>query len=177
MEQTNLDIYGNKPIPWSRAAELLNALAGEIGHPSSTWFLSTVRPDGRPHAAGVGALWVDDTLYFTSGPRTRKSRDVAKNRNVVLSVSLKGLDLVVEGTAARVTDATTLERLAKAYIAQGWPARVSDGAFTAEFSAPSAGRPPWYLYAVTPVTAFGVATEEPHGATRWRFAPEKAGRS
>jgi general stress protein 26 len=177
MEQKNLDIYGNKPIPWSRAAELLSALANEIGHPSSTWFLSTASPGGRPHAAGVGALWVDDTLYFVSGPRTRKSRDVAKNRNVVLSVSLKGLDLVVEGTAVRVTDNATLERLAKAYAAQGWPARVSDGAFTAEFSAPSAGRPPWYLYAVTPVTAFGVATEEPHGATRWRFAPEKAGRS
>ena len=177
MEQKNLDIYGSAPIPWSRARELLEAARNGTGHGSSTWFLGTVRPDGRPHSAGVGALWVDDTLYFVSGPRTRKSRDVAKNRNVVLSVALKGLDLIFEGTAARVTDAARLERLTKMYAAQGWPARVSDDALTAEYSAPSAGRPPWYLYAVTPVSAFAVATEEPWGATRWRFTRARAGRS
>ncbi|WP_425456974.1 pyridoxamine 5'-phosphate oxidase family protein [Actinomadura hallensis] len=38
-----------------------------------------MRPDGRPHAAGVGALWYDGDLYFTSGPGTRKSRDLAAN--------------------------------------------------------------------------------------------------
>jgi hypothetical protein len=28
---------------------------------------------------------------------------------------------------------------------------------------------PWDLYAVIPTAAVGVATKEPHGATRWRF--------
>jgi hypothetical protein len=37
------------------------------------------------------------------------------------------------------------------------------------YSAPSAGPPPWDLYEFTPTTAFGVATAEPHGATRWHF--------
>jgi hypothetical protein len=46
---------------------------------------------------------------------------------------------------------------------------VSDGALTAGYSAPSAGPPPWFLYVVTPLTAFGVATAPPHGATRWQF--------
>jgi hypothetical protein len=46
---------------------------------------------------------------------------------------------------------------------------VKDGAFTAEFSAPSAGPPPWALYVLTPSVAFGVATAEPWGATRWRL--------
>jgi hypothetical protein len=27
----------------------------------------------------------------------------------------------------------------------------------------------WHLYRFTFHTAFGVAAEEPHGATRWRF--------
>jgi hypothetical protein len=178
IDTMNLDIYGHAPLPWSRASGLLEAAHDEVDHGSSSaadpraighWFLQTVGPDGRPHSAGVGALWVDKTLYFTSGPRTRKSRHIAKNKNVALSIALKGLDLVIEGTATRVTDAATLERLAKAYAAQGWPAQASGGALTAEFSAPSAGRAPWYLYTVTPITAFGVATEEPHGATRWRF--------
>ena len=55
------------------------------------------------------------------------------------------------------------------YNEQGWEPSVKDGAFTAAYSAPSAGPPPWDLYAMTPVTMFGVATAEPYGATRWRF--------
>jgi hypothetical protein len=46
---------------------------------------------------------------------------------------------------------------------------VSGDAFTAPYSAPSAGPPPWFLYEVVPITAFGVATTEPGGAMRWRF--------
>ncbi|HTJ61197.1 MAG TPA: pyridoxamine 5'-phosphate oxidase family protein [Candidatus Saccharimonadales bacterium] len=170
MKTKNLDIYGSPPLPWSRARDLLDAMRNETGHGSS-WFLSTVRPDGRPHAAGVGVFWDDEKLWFTSGPRTRKSRDIVENANVVLSVGLSGLDLVIEGNATRVTDPAALERLAAIARGQGWPARVTEGGLTAEYSAPSAGRPPWYLYVVTPVTAFGVATAEPNGATRWRFGP------
>jgi pyridoxine/pyridoxamine 5'-phosphate oxidase len=135
-----------------------------------TWFLSTMDPDGRPHAAGVGVFWDGEKLWFTTGPNTRKGRDIATDPNVVLSAGLKGLDLVVEGRAERVTDAAALERFAKMARDQGWPAQVQGDALTAAYSAPSAGRPPWYVYSVRPVTAVGVATAEPHGATRWRFS-------
>ena len=74
------------------------------------------------------------------------------------------------GEATRVTDGPTLERLAALYRAQGWPAEVEGDAFTAPYSAPSAGPPPWHLYRFAFHTAFAVAGEEPHGATRWRFA-------
>jgi pyridoxine/pyridoxamine 5'-phosphate oxidase len=167
MEEKNLDIYGDPTIPWSRAVQQLEA-APDPEVPRTTW-LSTVRPDGRPHAAGIGALWVDGKFYFTSGPATRKARNLAANPNCTLSMSLPGLDLVVEGRAVKVTDQATIERLAERYAAQGWPAKATDGALTAEFSAPSAGPPPWYLYVLTPVTAFGVASAKPFGATRWRF--------
>jgi hypothetical protein len=82
---------------------------------------------------------------------------------------LPDIDLVVEGTARKVTDDPTLQRLAERYDAQGWPATVKDGSLTAPFSAPSAGPAPWDLYEFTPKTAFGVATDKPYGATRWRF--------
>lgn len=170
MQTKNLDRYGSDPIPWSRALDQLPAKdeTGGDAAPRTTW-LSTVRPDGKPHTTGVGALWVDDRFFFTSGRRTRKSRNLARNPNCVISVALPDLDLVVEGTATRVTDEATLERLAKAYADQGWPASVKDGALTAEYSAPSAGPPPWDPYEMIPETAFGVATKEPFGATRWRF--------
>lgn len=163
MEEKNLDIYGSKPIPWSRALEQLDAGA------DGTFWLATTRPDGRPHVAAVGALWAEGKVYVVSGPGTRKSRNLAKNPSCVVSVALKGLDVVIEGTAVRVTDEATLKRLAERYAAQGWPATVRDRAFTHEYSAPSAGPPPWYLYAITPTKAIGVATAEPFGATRWRF--------
>jgi hypothetical protein len=164
LEQTNLDIYGHELIPWARALAQLDA-----GTATRSW-LATTRPDGRPHLAGVGALWLEGRLYFTSGAATRKSRNLAVNPHCTVALSLPDLDLVLEGMATRVTDAATLERLAERYAAQGWPATASDGALTAPYSAPSAGPPPWDANALTLMTAVAVATAEPFGATRWRFA-------
>lgn len=164
-DQKNLaDLYGLDPIPWSRALEAL-----ESTEPTQTSFIATTRPDGRPHLAGVGALWDGGKVYIVSGAGTRKSRNLARNANCAISMALKGIDLVFEGWAERVTDDETLQRIAKRYGDQGWPAVVKDGAFTYDYSAPSAGPPPWDLYAVTPTTIFGVLSDEPGGATRWRF--------
>ena len=166
METTNLDIYGNPPIPWSRAKKQLELPTDE----NTTHFLATVRPDGRPHIAGVGALWADDRFYIVSGPNTRKSRNLAERPDCVISVKLDDLDLVVEGTARRVTDGPTLERIAKLYNDDGgWPVRSTATPSPRPTAHPSAGPPPWYLYEFTPTKAFGVAFAEPHGATRWEF--------
>jgi hypothetical protein len=166
MDTKNLaDLYHLEPIPWSRALRAL-----ESGDSlARTDFLATTRPDGRPHIAGVGAMWDDGKVYFVSGPGTRKSRNLAENPSCAVSMSLEGIDLVFEGEAERVTDDGTLRRLAARYAEGGWPATVEDGAFTHEYSAPSAGPPPWYLYALTPATVYGVMSEAPGGATRWRF--------
>jgi hypothetical protein len=166
MKEKNLDIYGDPPIPWSRALDQLNAW--ESG-PGKSTFLSTTRPDGAPHVAGIGAFWVDDRFYFTSGPQTQKSRNLAANPRCAIALTLPDMDLVVEGTARRVTDDDTLHRVAKIANDGGWPASVKDGSLTADFSAPSAGPPPWDLYVMEPTVAFGVAYKEPYGAMRWRF--------
>lgn len=166
IEATNLDIYGNAPLPWSRLHDILAGAAPAV---DTSYFLSTVRPDGRPHTAAVGALWHDGDVYIVSGPETRKSRNLETNPFCTIAVRLPGIDLVLEGEARRVTDRSRLEVVAERYRAAGWPAQVEGDAFTAPYSAPSAGPPPWYLYRFTVQTAFGVATEEPYGATRWRF--------
>jgi hypothetical protein len=163
IEVTNLDRYGSSELPWSRARDLL------ANQPLNAVFLGTSRPDGRPHAARVGALWYDGDVYFTSGPGTRKSRNLTENPACTISMSLEGIDLVLEGEATRVTDRPTLETLAGLYREGGWPADVEGETFTAPYSAPSAGPPPWHLYRITFHTVFGVATTEPYGATRWRF--------
>jgi hypothetical protein len=113
---------------------------------------------------------VDDALYFESGPGTRRARNLATNPACTVSVRLRGIDLVLEGEAHRVTDVSTLERVAEVYRTGGWPATVDSDALTAAYSAPSAGPAPWHLFRLTLHTAFGVAGAEPHGATRWDFA-------
>src|SRR4029434_10264040 len=63
------------------------------------------------------------------------------------------------------------------WAAEGWPARVDDTgqALTADYSAPSAGPPPWFVYRLTPHKATAVATITPGGATSWRFwTPHRA---
>ncbi|MBO0867652.1 MAG: pyridoxamine 5'-phosphate oxidase family protein [Micromonosporaceae bacterium] len=163
-ETTNLDRYGDAALEWSRARDALAAAGADVTH-----FLGTCRPDGTPHAAGVGAQWHDGDLYFTSSPAARKARDLAVNPRCTISVRLPGIDLVLDGTAARVTDRETLERIAEGYRSGGWPAQVDGDALTAPFSAPSAGPPPWHVYRFTFHSAVGVATAQPNGATRWRF--------
>jgi hypothetical protein len=72
----------------------------------------------------------------------RKSRNLAVNPACSVSVRLRGLDLVMEGEAHRVTDASSLERVAAVYRTGGWPASVEGDALTAPYSAPSAGPAP-----------------------------------
>ena len=79
-----------------------------------TWFLGTVRRDGRPHAAGVGALWHDGELYITSGPGTQKITKPCREPGA--SVGPTGRDRpCLRGLGDRVTDDETLERIASIY--------------------------------------------------------------
>jgi hypothetical protein len=167
VEVRNLDRYGFDALPWSRARDIL--AVGSLG-PGTTFFLGTCRPGGWPHAAGIGPVWFDGDLYFTSSPTARKARDLASNPACTISVRLDGIDVVFEGEATRVTDRPILEKVARIYRDGGWPAEVEGDAFTAPFNAPSAGPPPWHVYRFRFHTATGVATVEPYGATLWRFA-------
>jgi len=164
-ETKNLDRYGDAELPWDRARAAMSGLAT----PDVTYFLGTSRRDGTPHAAGIGAQWMDGDLYFTSNKTARKARDLADNPSCTMSVRLPGIDVVMDGTAELVSDPVMLERVAASYREGGWPAQVEDDALTAPFSAPSAGPPPWHMYRFTFHQVVGVATEEPYGATRWRF--------
>jgi len=151
--------------PWAEVQERLTD--------GGTYWLATVRSDGRPHLVPVGAVWLDDALYFTTGQGTRKEKNLAHNSHCVLTLSSRGFDLVVEGDAAKMTDEARLQRLADVYSspANGWPVTVRDGAFDAPFSAPTTGPSPYEVYEVTPMVAFAFGTEEEtvNRATRYRF--------
>jgi hypothetical protein len=169
--ERNLDGYGAPQIEWARVREVLSAeitQAPDTGGPGRhTHWLTTINPDGSPHVMPLGVISIDGTLYFNSGPGTRKSGNITRDPRCVISIATHPFDLVVEGTAERVVDAAELQRVAKTYAAQGWPASVARDALTAEFSAPAAGPPPWNVYRVVPSTVFALGTAEPYGATRF----------
>jgi hypothetical protein len=165
-ETTNLDRYGNPALEWSRVVKEFERSLPAV---EITCFLGTVSADGRPHAAGIGANWFHGDIYFTSSPKALKARNLIANDMCTISGRFNGIDVVAEGTAMRVTDRQTLEQVVERYRERGWPAEVEGDAFTAPFSAPSAGAPPWYVYRFRLKTVFGVAGAEPYGATRWRF--------
>ena len=169
-DSINLDREGNAAIPWSRALSQLEALRPAGGHSGPTCWLSTIRSDGAPHVAGVVGHWLGDTLYFVSGPTTKKAHNLAADSRCSFAISLPDLDLVLQGTARRVTDRATLERVAGGYSDAGWPLVVEGDSVTASFWAPTAPSPPWHLFAFTPITGLGVATAAPAGATRWNLS-------
>jgi PPOX class probable F420-dependent enzyme len=176
MEATNLaDLYQTPLLDWARIETRLGAglsqAPGTGGPNRHTCWLATINPDGSPHVTGIGALWADGCFWFETGQVTRKGRNLARDPRCALSIATQEFDLVVEGKATLVTDAATVAGLAARWAAAGWPARVDETglALTAEYSAASAGPPPWHVYRLTAHTATALGTVDPGGATRWRF--------
>jgi len=176
MEATNLaDLYELPLMAWERITARLDRgfpqAPGTSGPGRHTCWLSTIDADGRPHLNGIGALWLDGSFWFETGERSRKGRNLARDPRCTLGLAVDEFDLVVEGTAEKIEDPTTVAAMAEAWAAEGWPARVDDSgtAITAEFSAPSAGPPPRHVYRLGVERATALGTVEPGGATRWTF--------
>jgi PPOX class probable F420-dependent enzyme len=176
VEAKNLaDLYDLPLVDWAAVAARLDGgftqAPGTGGPDRHTCWLATINADGSPHVTGIGAIWVDDALWFETGEHTRKARNVARDPRCTLSLATREFDLVVEGDAHQVTDPPVVAAMAERWAAEGWPCRVDDTghALTADFSAPSAGPPPWFVYCITPRAATALSIVEPGGATRWRF--------
>jgi PPOX class probable F420-dependent enzyme len=176
MDVRNLaDLYDLAPLEWAAVTARLDAgltqAPGTGGPDRHTCWLATLNADGSPHVTALGAIWLDGAFWFETGERSRKGRNLARDPRCALSVATHEFDLVVEGTAEQVTDPDVVADMVARWAADGWPARVDETgrAITAEYSAPSAGPPPWFVYRLTPSSATALQTVAPGGATRWTF--------
>lgn len=150
-----------KELEWAEALRQLGASDG--------YWLATTYPGGRPHLVPVLAVLVSGALHFALGPGTRKGRNLARSARCVLSARNCELDLVVEGTAVRVLEAAQLWRVAEEYLAKyAWPTTVRDGSLRGE-GAPTAGPPPYDVYRLEPVIAFGFPTDDTFLPARFAF--------
>ena len=150
---------GSAARPWAEVAEVLSN--------SEMFWLSTVRRDGRPHVTPLPAIWLDGTLHFCAGSHEQKAKNLQFNPRCVLTAGANqfrsGLDVVVEGTAARVTGPAQLQRLAAMWKSRlDWDFQVTDDGFR-----DPAGRT-GLVFGVKPakVLAFG---KSPYSQTRYRF--------
>jgi len=152
------------PLGWEFVRDLLAA--------ARSYWLATAHPTGRPHVRPVLAVWVDGLLYTTSTAASRKGRNLAANPRCTVTASTDVMDMVLEGSAVRVTSQDTLRTVAEAYRAKyDWPVTVTGDGFDAPYGAPTAGPPPYQPYEITPATVFGFGTAEGLAgrATRWNF--------
>ncbi|MBT2528582.1 pyridoxamine 5'-phosphate oxidase family protein [Streptomyces sp. ISL-99] len=150
-----------RATPWSEAVTRLEQ--------AELFWLTTVRPDGRPHVTPLLAVWQDEALHFCTGPAERKAKNLATNPHVALTTGAntlrEGFDLVVEGKAVWEKDESRLRRLAAAYEAKygpDWHFDVRDGAFSHEGDRA-------VVFRVAPVAAFGFG-KGVYSQTRWLFS-------
>jgi len=145
--------------PWAEVADVLSK--------SEMFWLSTVRRDGRPHVTPLPAIWLDGTLHFCAGSHEQKAKNLESDPRCILTTGTSdlrsGLDVVVEGTAARVTGTAQLQRLAAMWKSKlDWDYEVTNDGFRNGLS------PTVLVFGVSPakILAFGKA---PYTQTRYRF--------
>jgi PPOX class probable F420-dependent enzyme len=136
-------------VAWDEAVERLTA--------SRNYWVSTTRPDGRPHVAPVWGLWMDDAFYFSTDPVSRKGRNITAQPEVAVHLESGDDVVILEGRAERVADQATLERMVEVY----------DHKYATRFDPTD---PNFGVYVVRPVTAYAWFEKSfPTSATRWRF--------
>ncbi len=141
------------------------------------YWIITVRADGRPHAVPLVGVWHDGAFAFCTGAEEQKQRNLDVNPHVAVTTGSTGAhgwdsgkDVVLEGTAVRVTDAGALQDLADAWYAKygdDWKFAVRGQEFVevSHSGGGTAGGARVYRVTADKVIAFG----DTHGQTRYRF--------
>lgn len=101
---------GTGLLEWAWAASRLSASQG--------YWLASVCPDGRPHVTPVWAVFIDDQVWFSSGPRSRKVANIRRSPAVLLTTDDAASPVIAEGEVHETTDPGLVERFASAIDAK-----------------------------------------------------------
>lgn len=166
MTEARLDSRFSAPgaaaTPWEDAEQALAR--------AELYWITTVRADGRPHVTPLIGVFQAGAMHFTTGLEEQKARNLEHNRHVALTTGTntwaRGLDVVVEGTAVRVTGEGELQRLAAAFedkYGEDWHFDVGDGVFLHSGGEGSAAV---FRIEAQKVLAFA---KDPHAQTTYSF--------
>ena len=135
-------------LPWKWAEQRLAK--------SHNYWITTVRPDGRPHTMVVWGLWLANVFYFSTGRNSQKSKNLNANPNCVVCNERAQEAVIVEGAAHEVREDALRKRFFRLY----------ERKYKFDMS-PYKDEP---IFAVRPVKVFGLDEKLTlNRATRWIF--------
>ena len=108
LQNSSGDATGLKP--WSWALERLEK--------SHNYWIATTRPDGRPHLMIIWGIWWQDAFWFSSGPRTRKAKNIAADPHCVIGTEKADESVILEGVAEEIKDRSIWKQVAQVYNAK-----------------------------------------------------------
>jgi len=93
--------------PWSWALERLEN--------SHNYWIATSWPEGLPHLMLVWGIWWQDAFWFTTGPRTRKAKNIAAYPRCVIGTEKADEAVILEGVVEEIKDRTVWRQLVEIY--------------------------------------------------------------
>jgi nitroimidazol reductase NimA-like FMN-containing flavoprotein (pyridoxamine 5'-phosphate oxidase superfamily) len=143
---------GSGLIPWPEIERRLTV--------SHDYWVATVRPDGRPHVMPVWGVWFDGRLWFSSGLRSRKARNLAAEPRCTITTDKAQDPVVLDGLAEQVVDADGIAAFLAAMNGK------YDAGMTAAFLDPAVNG----TFAVRPQRVIALSHDDFTGSpTRWTF--------
>lgn len=143
---------GSGLLPWSWAVEQL------VG--SRNYWVSSVGVEGQPHAMPVWGVWLDDALWFSTGGRSRKARNLRHEPRCAVATQDPEQPVVLQGTAEIVRERDLLVTFLDAANAK------YDSGMDLDFLDPDVN----LTVRVPPIVVIGLREADFTGSpTRWTF--------
>src|SRR5262245_12679712 len=85
-----------KSLPWSWASDKLRR--------SHNHWLVSIRPNGGPHTMPVWGVWLRDSFFFSTGIRSRKSKNLQTSPRCIVLPEGATEAVILEGSAEKCSD-------------------------------------------------------------------------
>jgi general stress protein 26 len=150
--------YGVEPsakglVPWAQAEAALVA--------SVNYWVATASAEGGPHLMPVWGVWHGGALWFSSGGRSRKVRNIAAEPRCTISTEDAQSPVIVSGPATILTDRADI----RTFVEVG-NAKYAGGHYSEEFLDPAVNA----TLRLVPEWAFALRHDDFGGSpTRWTF--------
>lgn len=141
-------------LPWSWAERRLTE--------SHNYWIATCRPQGTPHLMVVWGVWLDGAFWFSTGPHSRKMKNLIAHPECVIGTEDAEETVILEGTAEVIRDGEAQKRFLAAY----------DPKYGTGLVAPLIESGKGLVLRVEPLIAFGMdehAENFAEAMTRWKF--------
>jgi pyridoxine/pyridoxamine 5'-phosphate oxidase len=101
---------GRRLLPWAWAVSRLRE--------SRRYWLATTDPSGAPRMTAVWGVWIDGSVVFSTGMRTRKALNLNERPECTIATESAEEAVVVRGTAEVVNDDGFVAAVDDAYRAK-----------------------------------------------------------